>query len=517
MNCLYLTQSASLPMFHQLDGQLRQRVRMGRRGFYVCDRRQFDAYLQCCPNLVEGDTRFVREWEVVRQGLHRTPDRERIAAYEKRLGDPSLWSALLADRRLYQGRLAFLRQDYPSPYTQEQLLGILEENLDQFQRLFDEVRPDVVFSFICVTLGDYLGYLFAREQGIPFLSLRSTRVENYVTWATDVFEPSTIIRVAYQSGIALHSDALRQAKAFLATARSQHLKYEGVLPASDRPPKTRLFRRSFLRSGADLLRHAGHQLVRGDFDPSYYRNPIRVAFVQQVSNRLRAWRMNHFLRNHWVDIPDANLVPFAFFPLHTEPEVSLLVQGRGFLNQIEVIRSLASSLPVGWWLLVKEHPASVGKRPIGYYRKLLAIPNVRLVRTSCKSNELIARASLVVTISGTIGFEAILKGKPVAVLGNTPFEFLPAGMIRRLTAPHRYAIEIGELLAQYSFDPAAVERYVAATIACSVRANLYSDLLAREGGYVGQANSDSQTAGLAAVADLALSGISAVSNQSGRQ
>ena len=517
MNCLYLTQSASLPMFHQLDGQLRQHVSTGRRGFYVCDRRQFDAYLQCCPNLVEGDTRFVREWEVVRQGLHRPPDRERIAAYEKRLGDPSLWSALLADRRLYQGRLAFLRQDYPSPYTHKQLLGILEENLDQFQRLFDEVKPDVVFSFICVTLGDYLGYLFAREQGIPFLSLRSTRVENYVTWATDVFEPSTIIRAAYQSMTTPPPEALRQAKAFLTAAQGQHLKYEGVLPASDCPPKTRLLRRSILRSGADLMRHSAQQLVRFDFDPSYYHNPIRVAFIQQVSNRLRAWRMNHFLRNYWVDISDTNLAPFAFFPLHTEPEVSLLVQGRGLLNQIEVIRSLASSLPVGWQLLVKEHPASVGKRPLSYYRKLLAIPNVRLVRTSCKSNELIARASLVVTISGTIGFEAILQGKPVAVLGNTPFEFLPAGMIRRLTAPHRYAIEIGELLAQYSFDPAAVERYVAATISCSVRANLYSALLAREGGFVGQANNDARAEGLAALADLALNRIFSVSNQSGRQ
>jgi hypothetical protein len=517
MNFLYLTQSGSLPMFHRLDDALRGRTEPGRRGFYVSDRRQFDAYLRRCPNLVGNDTKFVREWEVVQKGMRRSPDPDRIADYERQIGDPSLWSALLADRRLYQGRLAFLRQDYKSPYTHEQLLGILEENLDQFQWFFDEVKPDAVFSFICVTLGDYLGYLFARERGIPFLSLRSTRVENYVTWATDVFEPSTIIRATYQSGIALHSDALRQAKAFLTAAQGQHLKYEGVLPASDCPPKTRLLRRSILRSGADLMRHSAQQLVRCDFDPSYYHNPIRVAFIQQVSNRLRAWRMNHFLRNYWVDISDTKLAPFAFFPLHTEPEVSLLVQGRGLLNQIEVIRSLASSLPVGWQLLVKEHPASVGKRPVSYYRKLLAIPNVRLVRTSCKSNELIARASLVVTISGTIGFEAILQGKPVAVLGNTPFEFLPAGMIRRLTTPYRYAIEIGELLAQYSFDPAAVERYVAATIACSVRANLYSDLLAREGGYVGQANSDGQTAGLAAVADLALKWVFSVSKHSGRQ
>ena len=105
MNFLYLTQSGSLPMFHRLDDALRGRTEPGRRGFYVSDRRQFDAYLRRCPNLVGNDTKFVREWEVVQKGMRRSPDPDRIADYERQIGDPSLWSALLADRRLYQGRL----------------------------------------------------------------------------------------------------------------------------------------------------------------------------------------------------------------------------------------------------------------------------------------------------------------------------------------------------------------------------------------------------------------------------
>lgn len=504
MNVIYLTQSNSLPLFHRLDEEFRVHTGTGQRGFYVCDRRHFEAYLKHRPELAAGDTRLVREWEVVGRGLRRKPDSARIEAFERRLGDPSLWSALLADRRLYQGRFAFLRQDYASPYTHRQLLGILEENLDQFQRLFDEVKPDAVFSFICVTLGDYLGYLFARERGIPFFSLRSTRVENYVTWATDVFEPSSVIRDRYLDSREFPEKIWRQAEQFVAAARGQHLKYEGVLPVADRPPKTRVLRRSLLQSGADLLRHAGRQLAHRDFDPSYYRNPVRVTLTQQVSNRVRGWRMNQFLGQRWADPVAPETGPFAFFPLHTEPEVSLLVQGRGFLNQIEVIRSLACSLPVGWKLLVKEHPASVGKRPVGYYRKLLAIPNVGLVQTSRKSNEVIAHASLVLTISGTIGFEAVIQGKPVAVLGNTPFEFLPPTMVRRLTSPARYAAEIGSLLAQHAVDQAALVRYVAATVACSARADLYSALLGREGGHRdgGQAG-DAISQGIQAIADLA--------------
>lgn len=504
MNLLYLTQSNSLPMFHRLDDELRKSFGAGRRGFYVCDRRHFESYAAQHPDIVGGTTRIVHEWEVVSRGSRRAPNLTRIAAAEKRLGDPSLWSALLADRRLYQGRFAFLRQDYTSPYSHEQLLGILEENLEQFERLFEEVKPDAVFSFICVTLGDYLGYLIARTRGIPFFNLRSTRVENYVTWAPDIFEPSGAIRDVYQRGTELAPEIFCQAKSFLAAARGQHLKYEGVLPVSDRPPRANILRRNVLRSGADWLRYAGRQVGRGDFDPSYYRNPIWVTLTQQFSNRARAWRMNRFLQDRWVDPAAPDVGAFAFFPLHTEPEVSLLVQGRGFLNQIEVVRSLASSLPVGWRLLVKEHPASVGKRPVGYYRKLLAIPNVGMVRTSRKSNEVIAHASLVLTISGTIGFEAVIQGKPVAVLGNTPFEFLPATMVRRLTSPARYAAEIGSLLAQHTVDQAALVRYVAATIACSARANLYSSLLGREGGHRDALLTEDATAkGIEAIAELA--------------
>ena len=52
--------------------------------------------------------------------------------------------------------------------------------------------------------------------------------------------------------------------------------------------------------------------------------------------------------------------------------MSLSVQSRSYLNQIEVVRNIAQSLPVGWQVLIKEHPASMGRRPVSYYQKLLA-------------------------------------------------------------------------------------------------------------------------------------------------
>ena len=48
--------------------------------------------------------------------------------------------------------------------------------------------------------------------------------------------------------------------------------------------------------------------------------------------------------------------PFIFFPLHLEQEMSLLIQAPFYTNQLEIIKNLVKSLPIGYELYVKEHP-----------------------------------------------------------------------------------------------------------------------------------------------------------------
>ena len=43
---------------------------------------------------------------------------------------------------------------------------------------------------------------------------------------------------------------------------------------------------------------------------------------------------------------DLKNLNYAFFPLHTEPEVTLSVYSKAHLNQIETIRLISHSLPV---------------------------------------------------------------------------------------------------------------------------------------------------------------------------
>ena len=91
----------------------------------------------------------------MQRGLARRPDLGRLREYEAELGDPTLWGPIIGDRRISLGRLCTLRQDYTPRFSHEQMLGIIEEGLVTLERLFDELQPDAVFSFVCVTFAEY--------------------------------------------------------------------------------------------------------------------------------------------------------------------------------------------------------------------------------------------------------------------------------------------------------------------------------------------------------------------------
>ena len=118
-----------------------------------------------------------------------------------------------------------------------------------------------------------------------------------------------------------------------------------------------------------------------------------------------------------VPLEEKNIIYY----LHYEPDLSTLVWSPYFKNQLEVITNIAFSLPNGYRLYVKEHPLSAGTRPIKYYEKITKIPNVRLLSHKLSTGSLLRNTSMVITVTGTIAWEALLFGKPVITLGNVFF------------------------------------------------------------------------------------------------
>ncbi len=109
---------------------------------------------------------------------------------------------------------------------------------------------------------------------------------------------------------------------------------------------------------------------------------------------------------------------YVYFPLHVTPEVSTSFYGRWYSNQLALIENIARSLPCDFKLYVKEHTYNYSSRPWNFRKEIKKFPNVRLISPHANSQEIIKNSSLVITITSTTGWEAIIYQKPVIVFGD---------------------------------------------------------------------------------------------------
>ena len=493
MNFIFLTQSKTLSVFFDVAQSIGETALGNKNGFYISDSPFYNKYKEDNPVISSGAYELLKEWEIIAQSRKVRPDIVKLREYEKKYGDPFLWNALVADRRIYFGKKASLEQDYASRFDHERMLAILQIGFEEMELLFDKVRPDAVVGFICVTIGEYIAYLIARARNIPFINLRPTRIKNYFYAGESVLEPSERLEASYLSmledGVPESLD--QNVRKYLDEVRQTHAMYEGVIPAGKagltRAPKRKEPATRKLSRKLKILGDLAAQFWRYNFGKYRYDNSHRGVLYPQWFARIKRPARDRFvglfMKRHYLHPDELNSIEYAFFPLHKEPEVTLLVYSRPYLNQIEVIRNLARSLPIGMKLVVKEHPGAVGYRKLSYYHKLLDIPNVVMAPPGMTSRQLIEKASLVTVITGSVGLEALMMRKPIVTLGRVSFNFLPDTMSRHVRDLDQLGWEIHDLLESHNHDEKALIAYVAAVMDSSVQVDFYSILLGRKGVY----------------------------------
>ena len=120
------------------------------------------------------------------------------------------------------------------------------------------------------------------------------------------------------------------------------------------------------------------------------------------------------------------LNPFVYFGLHFQPEASTSAKGGFFANQLNAIEAMREILPAGWWICVKENPIQrYMYRDPAFYARVRQWPDVKFIDDSADSEVLIKQSRIVATITGTMGYEALLLGKPCVYFGDAWYEGLP--------------------------------------------------------------------------------------------
>ncbi|NBW34966.1 MAG: hypothetical protein EBR30_08100 [Cytophagia bacterium] len=112
---------------------------------------------------------------------------------------------------------------------------------------------------------------------------------------------------------------------------------------------------------------------------------------------------------------------YIFYGFQKQPESSLDVSGRYYEDQFAILTNLWRLLPAGWKLVAKEHTNAIGDRSFSFYKKLLKYPDFILAHEKIDSKLLIENSKLVVTVNGTIGYEAGLMKKPAITLAPVFF------------------------------------------------------------------------------------------------
>lgn len=355
--------------------------------------------------------------------INSKPDIDYLKSFEKKY-DINLW--LLA----YNERIFYRFNDY-FRFTEENVLCILEQECKLFEKILEEVKPNFVIMSHPPFHHNYLFYEICKAKKINILILKPVRIGYKCLIADDdeLLEYKTSKKISenrtfeelldYHTNFSLHKQGIEFEEKFQKSK-------SGFLKA--------VFQFLFISDNSNAKTHYTY----------YGRSKLKV-FFKSIAYQLRTKYRKNFIDSNLSKKLNSEY-PFVYFPLHIEQERSLLLLAPYYTNQVEVIKNIAQSLPVGYKLVLKEHPMMFARswRPISEYKQIMEIPNVVLLHPSVNPKELLEKCSLVATISGTSSFDAAIYQKPSILFVDTAFSTLPS--VFRLKALEDLPSTINEAL-----------------------------------------------------------------------
>jgi hypothetical protein len=349
--------------------------------------------------------------DVHNEYLEEKIDLEYLRSLEKEYGIPNLWPYLEIDRVIRHGQLL---REYPfdqAPYTHEEMLRILQVTARRVITFLEKEKPDYILFSVIGSIASLLLHTIAKKKGIRILNLLSARVhsqhlisDHYALFGgIDSVEPT--------------ADDRARAREYLTSFREKPAPYTLIDTAREKP-LNRAQHLKFLspRGFVSSITFACKEWL------SFWSSPARYDY-STIAPWHRSWdaaRRKLRILIGYDDLYDAfdPHEDFAYYPLHMEPEIVTMLYAPTYSDQTWVIKQIARALPVGYILYVKEHLAMFGYRTRAFYKELKKIPNVKLVRPTISSFDIMPHAKLITTLTGTVGWEALLLKKPVVTFGD---------------------------------------------------------------------------------------------------
>lgn len=393
--------------------------------------------------------------DLIKEFLKKPLDLDGVNQLEAEYG-ASLWKYAYADRKLVT--YTHSRRYFKKDYTHKEILKIVCGMFKFFEREFKQNQIDCVALYASASAWTLVAYAVASKLGIPFRCLRSSEYPAHrAMWLDNPIDQWKQIEKAYRSysdNPRIDEEVLCQSKKYLNDFR-------------ERKPKPGTIRPTVAPDSFKALFNLNR--IKGVLQPflHYYKRD-RINTLPPIGLRIQDWwqyrrgkrRVLRKRSRYFEEIRTGET--YAYFPLHYEPEATLMIWALNYTNQLALVEQIARTLPVTWKLYLKEHPMMVGRRSEQHYRHLRRIPNVRLIDPTIDGAKLIEGSKCVITITGTSGWEAAILKKPSITLGSVFYHILP--MVYPVNCVQEIPQAIQWVRREYQHDEDALEKFIAALI-----------------------------------------------------
>lgn len=349
---------------------------------------------------------------LIQSFLSKPLDLEKGDFYEKKYGN--LWIFINSERRYIN--YLYSRKYQTRKYSHHDLLKLVVGKFEYFEKAFANI--DVVVTTPPSSSWARIMSIVAIKNGVKLLNIDQVGFpKNRATITNSLFQRWTNVDelfLKYKDSKEIYTwKEYEDAKSVINEYRLKEMDPPwSIQKSTNREILKWVNPTKFLRYFKKLIAYfKGKDVVL----PSAF-----LQIRQYIGSEVKRFYVNRFYRFHKFD----KTAKYYFYPLHLEPEASLMISGQRALNQMSLIQRVASQLPIGVKLYIKEHPTMLGWRDISFYKSLMKIPNVKLVDPSIKASELIKGSSAIFTVVGTVGWEAINLKKPVLIFGEAFYKNL---------------------------------------------------------------------------------------------
>jgi len=284
-----------------------------------------------------------------------------------------------------------------------------------FEFIFEKEKPDVVIGEPLTSLFHQVAHHFSKKSNVPYFGLGKRlddKIDVYDSGFTCLDYEKTFRKI---NNSAVSDKEKEFAKKYIEDfiSHKQLVSYGEVL-------KIHFSQLGLIKHYIGRIKNPGLLLFRYlrkrkyfkdfDYESESILKKVILAPLKMERRQFRILSQKNIFSK--IDKQDKD---FFLFPLQFQPEASTDVCAIYYCDQLNTIKNIAFSLPFPYKLYVKEHPVAVGTRPKEFYDKLKKIPNVVLISPDEDVENMIRNSSGVITLTSTVGLEAVLVGKPVYI------------------------------------------------------------------------------------------------------